>query len=312
MPRQIVVFALAVILVACAKEAEKPVESPATQQTAQTAVADTSGASETEVAYEEEGEEFDTTGRAERGALDRIHRRLLDIVYPMGGMADKTGVTGEFTWVPDNIHVVARENDSLVLASFIRESNGGAHYEPGYLDLVAAQLKNGRFKVLATQKGIASGEFGNANGIASYSLVPSFELFLSEDIGGAGFCRLGENVWAWLVGSRGGAQEFHTNTITVYALIDNRIRNLGSYEAGQRNGGKYMWKYHMFNSWVTAVDELHPTVSDLAITWYHSYCEIDSNRRMTVHRYRSGKGYDFSNAPYRRCSHDTDYYSQKY
>jgi hypothetical protein len=89
--------------------------------------------------------------------------------------------------------------------------------------------------------------------------------------------------------------------------VNNKIQDLGGFLGGDDNSGAYDGVYHSYVSVIYPLDDQHPTISDLAIVWYHNFSGRDSNQRMTIHRYRPGKGYDFSNLPYERCTHDTNY-----
>ena len=309
MPRQIVVFALAVILVACAKEAEKPVD---------TVDSTTVSAPSSGIEFpEEELSPEDSLARRMSGIKDSIQRELMAVVYPNPKVPDYTGIGVEgdsITWSPDNIHFVKRASDTLVLATFERHHGDsfGAHAQPGYMDLVAASLKNGKFSIIDTCNDIALGSWGVMPPMLDYTVAPSIQPFDCEVIAGSGFVRLGRDAWGWITNSTWSGQGHYEHFVSVYGLINRKIRNLGSFQAAQDNMGAYDSVYHTYNSSVYVADELHPTVSDIAIVWYHTFSGIDSTRQMTLHRYRPGKGYDFAALPFKKCRHSTKYCMKSY
>lgn len=314
MPRQIVVFALAVILVACAKEAEKPVDN------ADSAVTPAAGyssspqsASGSETATETLSQE-DSLRLRNREILDSIHGELYNFVYPVDTIPDKTGIGGKgtiITWWPDNIHLVKRKNDTLVLATFERDYEMDVHASPAYMDLVAASLKNGKFRIIDRKNNISLGEWGKLPAVGDFRINQSAEAPMYGEPVGTGFRRFGRNTWGWILSSPWSGQGFSLNSNTIYALIGSKIQHLGVYQAADDNSGAYDGGsgsvFHSYYSTAYPLDDQHPSVSDLAIIWYHNFSRLDSNQRITIHRYRPGKGYDFSSLPYSRCTHDTNY-----
>ena len=290
MPRQIVVFALAVILVACAKEAEKPVEIPATQQTVQTAVASAPDTTEAEA----EEEEVDSA-MLRRGQWQEIHFALLEHAYPKAYAADEIG--------PGNIHIVPRGRDTLILATmnWNNDVQERAHSDHGYVDLVAASLRKGKFRVLDKVKRIPNGEFGEPRSFDDYMQASTINMYDAQMLPGSGFTRLGKDVWAWMLNDTRGAHGYDASYITVYAFLDGRIQKLGEYLAADQSNGASAKDWHYLSSCVVPMDDRSATVSDLAIIWVHNDNDRDSTRVVTVHPYIPGKGYDFSNHPFANC-----------
>ena len=288
MPRQIVVFALAVILVACAKEAEKPVESPATQQTVQTAAPSPPDTSEVE-------EEEVDSAMLRRGQWQEIHFALLEHAYPKAYADDEIG--------PGNIHIVPRGRDTLILATmnWNNDVHERAHSDNGYVDLVAASLRKGKFRILDKVKKIPNGEFGEPRGFSDYMHYATVDVDDAYTLPGSGFTRLGKDVWAWMLNDTRGAHGFDASYITVYAFLDGKIQKLGQYLASDQSDGSGAAQWHSFSSYVVPMNDRSPTVSDLAIIWVHNDNDQDSTRVVTVHPYIPGKGYDFSNQPFANC-----------
>ena len=320
MPRHLTLIALALVVFACAKEAEKPVESGDNSSSSNSRYSPSttelevdSTVDEVEEVSEELIPKVSKEDRRRRAALDRLMLRLQRVAYPMNSIPNRSGIgstDGPITWVRDNVHIVPRENDSLILATFERETGGDAHWDTGLMDLIAATMKDGKIRVIARKNGIPTGEWGYMCPMLDYRVHPAVETFFGIE-GGSGFRRFGRDVWGWVINGYGGGQGFFTQSVSMYALVDTKIVHLGSFQSGDDNSGHSEQKYHAYNSCIYVIDELHPAISDLAITWFHTYSGIDSNRRVSIHRYRPGKGYDFSKLPFRRCTHDTNYFDTK-
>jgi hypothetical protein len=304
MPRHLTLIALALVVFACANEAEKPVETPDTPATA-TAVDSTS--SDTDAG----SLSHDNSLRIrEREILDSIHMELYNVVYPVDTIPDYTGIGGEgsiITWWPDNIHLIPRKDDTLVLATFERDYNSDSHADPAYMDLVAASLRNGKLRIIDRRNNIPLGEWGNLPSVGDFRINPAITTIDAGASVETGFRRFGRNTWGWVLSSPWSGQGFSTDHTSIYALMNNKIQDLGGFLGGDDNSGAYDGVYHSYVSVIYPLDDQHPTISDLAIVWYHNFSGRDSNQRMTIHRYRPGKGYDFSNLPYERCTHDTNY-----
>jgi hypothetical protein len=319
MPRHLTLVALALVVFACANQAEKPVESGENSSSSGNSYTPSTTELEVDAAVDEVEEvseelipKVSEEDRKRRAALDRLMLRLQRVAYPMKSIPNRSGIGSNgdpITWVRDNIHIVPRENDSLILATFERETGGDAHSVAGLMDLIAATMKDGKIRVIARKNGIPTGEWGHMCPMLDYRVHPAMQPFHYDDVGGSGFRRFGRDVWGWVINSTGGGQGINVHNVSMYALIDTKIVNLGSFQAGDDNSGHYIRRHHTYNSCVYVIDDMHPTVSDLAITWFHTYSGVDSNRRMSVHRYRPGRGYDFSNLPFRRCTHDTNYFA---
>jgi hypothetical protein len=227
---------------------------------------------------------------------DSIHQVLWHVVYPASTYLDTTGhISGEqYPYLaPSTIHLVPRETDTLVLATFSRYYGRYPYSQPGYMDLVAATLRNGSFTIIDTVAYVASGQFATPRHVREYAITRNAASFVPSDVSGAGFCRLGKNVWGWIVSDYGEYYGTHYHNASVYALDGKQIVNLGTTKVGGGHIDTTRATTQYFNSKIVVVDDTHPRISDLAIIWFTNNNGTDSSSRVTFHKYREGKGYEF-------------------
>ena len=231
-----------------------------------------------------------------REQWDSIHQVLWHVVYPSSTYLDTTGhIAGEqYPYLaPSTIHLVTRETDTLVLATFSRYYGSYPYSQPGYMDLVAATLRNGSFTIIDTVAYVASGQYANPRHVRGYAITRNAASFVPSDVSGAGFCRLGKNVWGWIVSDYGEYYGTHYHNASVYALDGKQIVNLGTTKVGGGHIDTAKATTQYFNSKIVVVDDTHPRISDLAIIWFTTNNGTDSSSRVTFHKYREGKGYEF-------------------
>jgi hypothetical protein len=296
MLRHFVLIALTVIALACAKEAEQPITD------------------KDDIPYRRVFEDIpiDSAELRNREIKDSILALLLMVATR--DESKSAGVNADNTQdrlypKPGNIHLVAREYDTLVLATFdLRTDTSSDSYgETGAIDLIAATIKNGNIAVVDRKQEIAHNTKAFTQPMNDYRVLRTGQCSAASIEGESGFIRLGRDVWGWAVSCPSSGQGFYENYVTIYALMGGSIQELGSYLAASGNEGAFSVVYHTYASTLLVVDDHHPRVSDLAILWYHDYSDKDSSQCVTTHRYRPGKGYDFSSLPYERCTHDTMY-----
>jgi hypothetical protein len=296
MLRHFALIALALIAFSCAKEADKPITD------------------NDDIPYRRVFEDIsiDSAELRNREIKDSILALLLMVATR--DESKSAGVNADNTQdrlypKPGNIHLVAREYDTLVLATFdLRTDTSSDSYgETGAIDLIAATIKNGKIAVVDRKHDIANNARAFARPMNDYNVIRIGQGSALSIGGESSFIRLGKDVWGWVVDCPSIGHGFYDNYVTIYALMGDSIKELGSYLAASGNEGAFDDVYHSYASTVLVVDDHHPRVSDLAILWYHNFSDKDSSQRVTTHRYRPGKGYDFSSLPYERCTHDTIY-----
>ena len=302
MPRHLTLIALALVVFACAKEAEKPVE------VADSSNAATQATSTTAYTESEETEEVDTADRARRGLWQELGWAVIDAAYPSRSMEktrkeqDTFEIRAEkIELEPRNVHVVERKNDTLVMVLVQRNDGREANASALRIDLVAASRRNGKTTIIDHVKKIAVGQGGSMPDFPDYAMGSEHVPWSEWNLAGTGFTRLGRDIWAWMINDVSGSQGDNEAHVSIFALIHRRITYLGSYLGGDNSSGSGSDDWHIFTSQVIPVNDRSTTPSDLAIVWMHNDNDTDSTRVVTTHRYVPGKGYDFSNHPFPKC-----------
>jgi hypothetical protein len=310
MIRHLTLIALALVVFACAKEAEKPIEF------ADSSNAATQAASTTTYTEPEETEEVDTADRARRALWQELGWAVIDAAYPSRSMEktakerDATGtLSDKINLEPKHVHVVPRSRDTLIMVMVQRHDGRDAHSDPAMIDLIAASWRNGKARVIDHVKKLAIGQFAATPDFFDYALSSTHDAWNEWQLPGTGINRLGRDIWAWVINDVRGAQGFNVATVRIYSLLNQRITYMGSYTGAdntnivgdERAMGDFAADWHVFTSHVIPMNDRSASPSDLAIVWTHNDNGTDSSRVVTIHSYTPGKGYDFSNHPFPKC-----------
>ena len=290
---------LVILMAACdANDRNKPVENT-TATESQTATSDQDN---------EAGDDDVTAGQPApqlppyeewEGILERLNTML----HPSDEhYENRTGSDGQtklvsLNWNEDNIHLVKRASDTLILASLGRNYPHQDKSVCGYIDLVAAKYSRGKIVIIDSMTHVESGEFGKYNHVEDYTFFRSIEPLNAYDVGGMGITRFGKNTWGWIVGDYRNNDGHELHTARMYALVGKKIQHLGSVKVGESTALKRTGdntSFSAYNSSIVVTNDEHPTISDLSIIWFESPNGRDTHKRVTFHPYVPGKGYDFA------------------
>ena len=299
--RTIAVMLPAIMIIACNKTDTPPTSETSSQSQGSTpnraASTSTYTAGEEPATEEVEDDEAEVLRIRRKAQWEKIHRALREQVYATATERDTTHGGDDSTyvyWETGSIHLVNRGADTLILATFNRLYGRRPHHIPGYMDLVAATLKNGKFTIIDTVAYVQSGEFGNPRVVNEYALHRDITPLDPHDVGGTGFTRFGKNTWGWIVSDYGAFEGEAYHTVRIYALDATEIRNLGAVKVGERKKGPRRGTFSAYNSSIVVMNDEHPSISDLSIIWFESPNGRDTYKRVTFHPYVPGKGYDFA------------------
>jgi hypothetical protein len=235
-----------------------------------------------------------------RSTWPSILGRLDKLLHPEAEAVETVPIEGYdrgmVSWIDDNIHLVKQGNDTIVLATFGRNYPILPQSQTGYIDLIAAKLVRGKLKIIDTLTHVPSGEHGKYCTVPDYTMHRDIQSFDAKDVGGIGFTRFGATTWGWIISDYkmgDGLEQHHAN---MFALVDNKIINLGRVKVGESN--KYTRSednkpFRAYNANIIVMDDKYPRISDLSIVWFTTNNGTDSSSRVTFHKYREGKGYEF-------------------
>jgi hypothetical protein len=235
-----------------------------------------------------------------RSTWPSILGRLDQLLHPEAEAVETVPVEGNdfgiVSWSNGSIHLVKQGADTIILATFGRNYPILPQSQTGYIDLVAAKLVRGKLKIIDTLTHVPSGEHGKYLPVPDYTMHRNIESFDAKDVGGIGFTRFGATTWGWIISDYKMGDGLEQHYANMFALVDNKIINLGRVKVGESN--KYTRSednkpYRAYNANIIVMDDKHPRISDLSIVWFTTNNGTDSSSRVTFHKYREGKGYEF-------------------